>query len=246
MFNTNALSSENTYDAILIGAGIMSSTLAILLHELDPDLRLLIIERLASPGLESSNALNNAGTGHAANCELNYTPVQADGEILTTKAFEINKSFEQSLELWASLSEKGKLLPKKFLNKLPHISLVFGKKDISFLKKRFFELSSHSAFSEMEFTMDHAELKDWIPLVMEGRSEDELIGATRISRGTDIDFGVLTRSYLEQIEGKQSVEINYSTNLENLQQDSQGDWYLDLKSPSKNRIVKSSFVFLGE
>ncbi len=245
MFNTNSSHSENTYDAILIGAGIMSSTLAILLHELDPGLRLLIIERLSSPGLESSNALNNAGTGHAANCELNYTPIQADGNIFTTKAFEINKSFEQSLELWASLSAKGKLLPKQFLNKLPHISLVFGEKDISFLKKRFFELSSHSAFSEMEFTMDHSELKDWIPLVMDGRSKDELIGATRIKRGTDIDFGVLTHAYLDHIEGKESVEINYSTNVENLQQDSHGDWYLDLKSSSKNRIVKSSFVFLG-
>ena len=110
MFNTSASNSENTYDAILVGAGIMSSTLAVLLHELEPDLKLLIVERLSSPGLESSSAMNNAGTGHAANCELNYTPIQDDGAIRTTKAFEINKSFEQSLEFWASLAEKGKLM----------------------------------------------------------------------------------------------------------------------------------------
>jgi len=246
LFNTSASESENTYDAILVGAGIMSSTLAVLLHELEPDLRLLVVERLSSAGLESSCAKNNAGTGHAANCELNYTPMLEDGSLSTIKAFEINKSFEQSLEFWASLTEKGKLLPKNFLNKLPHISLVFGDKDISFLEKRFSELSSHEAFAQMEFTKDHGELKDWIPLIMDGRKQSEKIAATRIKRGTDIDFGNLTRSYINQIEGAKSIEINYSTNVETLQQDSEGDWYLSLEGGAKkNRIVRSKFVFLG-
>ncbi len=237
--------SENTYDAVLVGAGIMSSTLAVLMHELEPDLRLLVVERLSSAGLESSCAKNNAGTGHAANCELNYTPIEEDGSLSTTKAFEINKSFEQSLEFWASLAEKGKLIPKKFLNKLPHISLVFGDEDIGLLKKRFSKLSSYSAFAQMEFTKDHGELKDWIPLIMDGREQSEKIAATRIKRGTDIDFGTLTRSYINQIEGEESIEINYSTNVENLQQDSDGVWYLALEGAKKNRIVRSNFVFLG-
>ncbi|WP_269612335.1 malate:quinone oxidoreductase [Prochlorococcus marinus] len=246
MFNTSASDSENTYDAILVGAGIMSSTLAVLLHELEPDLRLLVVERLSSAGLESSCAKNNAGTGHAANCELNYTPIQEDGSLSTTKAFEINKSFEQSLEFWASLAEKGKLIPKTFLNKLPHISLVFGDKDIFLLKKRFSELSSHGAFAEMEFTKDHGELKDWIPLIMDGRKQSEEIAATRIQRGTDIDFGNLTRSYINHIQEAKSIEINFSTNVENLQQDSEGDWYVSLEGGAKkHRIVRSKFVFLG-
>ena len=224
----------------------MSSTLAVLLHELEPDLRLLVVERLSSAGLESSCAKNNAGTGHAANCELNYTPIQEDGSLRTTKAFEINKSFEQSLEFWASLVEKGKLIPKTFLNKLPHISLVFGDKDISFLKKRFSELSSHPAFAEMEFTNDYGELKDWIPLIMEGREPSEKIAATRIKRGTDIDFGNLTRSYINHIQDEKSIEINFSTNVENLQKDSEGDWYLSLEGGvNQYRIVRSKFVFLG-
>ena len=245
MFTKSTLDSENTYDAILVGAGIMSSTLAVLLHELEPDLRLLVVERLSSAGLESSCAKNNAGTGHAANCELNYTPIQDDGSICTTKAFEINKSFEQSLEFWASLVEKGKLIPETFLNKLPHISFVFGDKDISLLKKRFSELGSHAAFSQMEFTKDHDELKDWIPLIMDGRQKSEKIAATRIKRGTDIDFGNLTRSYINQIESKKSIEINYSTNVENLQKDNEDYWYLSLEGEKKNRIVRSKFVFLG-
>ena len=223
----------------------MSSTLAVLLHELDPDLRLLVVERLSSGGLESSSAKNNAGTGHAANCELNYTPFLEDGSISTSKAFEINKSFEQSLEFWASMAEEGKLIPKTFLNKLPHISLVFGDKDISLLKKRFSELSPHAAFAQMEFSKDHGELKDWLPLIMEGRKKNEKIAATRIRRGTDIDFGCLTRTYINQIERAKSVEISYSTNVQELQQDNQGDWYLSLMGEAKNRIVRSKFVFLG-
>ncbi len=245
MVNTIASDSESTYDAILVGAGIMSSTLAVLLHELEPDLRLLVVERLSSAGLESSCAMNNAGTGHAANCELNYTPFQEDGSIITTKAFEINKSFEQSLELWASLAKKGKLIPKTFLNQLPHISLVFGDKDISLLEKRFSDLSSHPAFAEMEFSKDHVELRDWVPLIMDGRKQSEKIAATRIKRGTDIDFGNLTRSYINQIETSESIEIIYSTNVKNLQQDLEGDWYLSLEGVKTNRIVKSKFVFLG-
>ena len=233
MFNNTNSNSENTYDGILVGAGIMSSTLAVLLHELEPDLRLLIVERLSSPGLESSSANNNAGTGHAANCELNYTPIQDDGSLSINKAFEINKSFEQSLEFWASLAEKGKLTPKTFLNQLPHISLVFGDEDISLLKKRFSELSSHVAFAQMEFTQDHGELKEWIPLIMDGRKKSEKIGATRIKRGTDIDFGNLTRSYINQIESKKSIEINYSTNVENLQKDNEDYWYLSLEGEKK-------------
>jgi len=245
LFSNIAADLENTYDAILVGAGIMSSTLAVLLHELDPGLRLLIVERLSSPGLESSNAKNNAGTGHAANCELNYTPALQGGGVSTSKAFEINKSFEQSLEFWASLAKEGKLMPQTFLNKLPHISLVFGEKDISLLKKRFSELSAHAAFGQMEFTMDHVELKDWIPLVMEGREQSEKIAATRIKRGTDIDFGNLTRSYINQIEKKESIEINFSTNVENLEKDNDGVWYLSLRGTPKNRVVRSKFVFLG-
>lgn len=116
----------NSYDVVLVGAGIMSATLATLLHELDPDLRMLLVERLEGPAQESSAAVNNAGTGHAANCELNYTPLQADGTVATTKALAINAAFETSLQFWASLAEQGQLNPGSFLHQVPHLSAVWG------------------------------------------------------------------------------------------------------------------------
>ena len=171
----------NRYDVVLVGAGIMSATLATLLQELDPTLRLLLVERLEGAAMESSAAGNNAGTGHAANCELNYTPVQADGSIATAKALAINASFELSLELWASLVEQGRLDPGDFLHQVPHLSAVWGEDDIAFLRQRHRQLSALPAFAAMEWSEDPGELATWMPLVMAGRQGREPVAATRLS-----------------------------------------------------------------
>ena len=236
---------DNYYDGVLVGAGIMSSTLAVLLHELDPELRLLIVERLDSPGLESTAAVNNAGTGHAANCELNYTPIQADGSISTRKALEINTAFERSLELWASLTAKNKLVPKHFLHLLPHISLVWGDSDVSFLRQRHKQLTAFPAFSEMQWSMDLAELKEWMPLVLERRKPGQVLAATRIKRGTDVDFGALTCAYLKSLENEGSLEQNFGVEVVDIRRDEQKDWRLKLKGKVSSRSVQTPFVFLG-
>ena len=188
------------YDAVLVGAGIMGATLAALLHELDPAMRLLMLERLDGPALESSAAANNAGTGHAANCELNYTPQQADGSVATAKALAINAAFERSLEFWATLRERGALDTPAFLNSVPHISFVWGQGDVAFLQQRHQQLSALPAFAGMEWSTDRSELAEWMPLVMQGRGASEPVAATRISRGTDVDFGSLTRLYLQDLQ----------------------------------------------
>ncbi len=240
-----SLLSESSYDAVLVGAGIMSSTLAVLLNELDPEMSLLVVEKLEGPGLESSFALNNAGTGHAANCELNYTPIGNDGSIKINKALDINGAFEQSLELWASLASMGKLSPKKFLNFLPHISFVSGSDDVEFLKKRFQKLRGHYAFKSMYWSTDRQEIENWMPLVMEGRSNKFPIAATKINRGTDVDFGLLTSQYLESLQKNGSLEIKFSTEVLNLQRTKNQSWELELKDNFNNFCVQSPFVFLG-
>ena len=223
----------------------MSSTLAVLLKELEPNIRVLIIERLDSPALESSAAVNNAGTGHAANCELNYTPIKPDGKINFGKALEINHAFEQSLEFWSSLTELGKITPKRFLNVVPHISLVWGQSDVTYLRDRFESLISFLAFSEMEWSTDFAELAEWMPLVMDGRPFGQPIAATRIKRGTDIDFGALTDAYLDTLRLSGAFELKLSTEVLNLQKDSEGFWQLALQDQFRTHDVASSFVFLG-
>lgn len=56
-----------------------------------------MIEHLRDVATESCDGWNNAGMGHAAYCELNYTPEMSDGSIDTRKAFFINTAFEESL-----------------------------------------------------------------------------------------------------------------------------------------------------
>ena len=240
----------NRYDVVLVGAGIMSATLATLLHELDPDLRLLMVERLEAAALESSAAVNNAGTGHAANCELNYTPLQADGSVATAKALAINASFETSLEFWASLAEQGRLDPPTFLRKVPHLSAVWGERDISFLRQRHRQLSGLPAFAEMEWSEDPGQLAAWIPLVMAGRQGREPVAATRIERGTDVDFGTLTRAYLAPLQASGALEVLHGTSVVDLTRArtatmNEGNWLVELRGPSGPRQVETPFVFLG-
>lgn len=239
------------YDAVLVGAGIMSATLASLLQALDPELRLLLVERLEAPALESSAAVNNAGTGHAANCELNYTPQQPDGTVATAKALAINASFETSLEFWASLAERGQLQPDTFLHRVPHCSLVWGDADVAFLRQRHRQLSALPAFAAMEWSTDRAEIAGWMPLVMAGRRQDQPIAATRIARGMDVDFGALTRALLAPLQASGALELLLGTTVTDLQRCSAArgggaaDWRLTLRGPSGDRQVQTPFVFLG-
>ncbi|HKO76593.1 MAG TPA: malate:quinone oxidoreductase, partial [Flavobacterium sp.] len=166
-------------DVVLIGAGIMSATLGLILKELQPDLKIDIYERLDVAAAESSDAWNNAGTGHSAFCELNYTPESADGTINPNKAISIAEQFEVSRQFWSYLVKDGKLTsPEDFIKSIPHISFVWGDKNVEFLKNRFKALQSNPLFAEMIFSTDFSELQKWMPLVMEGRNSDEKVAAT--------------------------------------------------------------------
>ncbi len=245
MVFTDSLGSESKFDAVLIGAGIMSSTLAALLHELEPEMRILVIERLDAPALESSAAINNSGTGHAANCEFNYTPCSVDGSINIQKALEINHCFEQSLEFWASLTERDMLSPSSFLHVLPHISFVKCEEDIEFLRERYRCLHSEAPFQDMEWSEDNEELKEWIPLIIDGRHCNDKVAATRMKRGTDIDFGALTSSYLNRLIRDGALEMRLSTEVVDIHKSNNNSWQLSLVNEKRTYSVQSPFLFLG-
>jgi malate dehydrogenase (quinone) len=164
-------------DVVIIGAGIMSATLAVVLKELDPKLKIEIHEVLGSAAQESSNAWNNAGTGHAALCELGYTAEKPDGSIDISEALEVNTQFDLSRQFWAYLVKKGAIKdPQSFIHPVPHVSFVRGPKNRIFLKKRFEALTSHPLFYGMEYSDDKNQIEQWIPLVMEGRDPSEVVG----------------------------------------------------------------------
>ncbi|RYD58533.1 MAG: malate:quinone oxidoreductase, partial [Verrucomicrobiaceae bacterium] len=187
-------------DVVLIGGGIMSATLGVLLHELDPSLKIQIVEALAEVAKESSNPWNNAGTGHAALCELNYTKENADGSVEISKALEINEAFEVSKQFWAYLVSRGILpQPGEFITSVPHMSFVLGKENQAYLKRRHETMAGHHFFDEMEYSEDHATIRKWAPLLLDGRKPSEPLAATRAAGGTDVNFGALTQALVDHL-----------------------------------------------
>ncbi|MEK4466122.1 malate:quinone oxidoreductase [Paenibacillus sp. FSL H8-0315] len=233
-------------DVILIGAGIMSATLGTLLKELVPEWKIKVFEKLEKAGEESSNEWNNAGTGHAALCELNYTVEKPDGSIDISKAIQINEQFQLSMQFWSYLVNR-KLIhtPQDFIMPLPHMSLVQGEKDIAFLKKRFEALSNNPLFQGMEFSADSKKLMEWIPLIIQNRPANESIAATKIDSGTDVNFGALTRILFEHLKSK-NVDLHYKHSVNSMKRNSAGLWDLKIRNASGNiEQHTAKFVFIG-
>jgi len=234
-------------DVVLVGAGIMSATLAVLLKELDPSLTLEVVELMDSGAAESSNPWNNAGTGHAGLCELNYTPRAADGSIDIKKAVHINTQFEVSKQFWSYMTKKGTFgSSKSFISPVPHLSFVQGEDGVSFLKARFEAMHKHHAFSAMEYTEDKAKLAEWMPLMMPGRPADEPIAATRVMKGTDVNFGALTNQLLKHLASTPDAQVKYCKRVTGLTRKGQG-WSVSIKdvNTGNTREVDAKFVFLG-
>jgi malate dehydrogenase (quinone) len=235
-------------DVVLVGAGIMSSTLAVFLKELEPTLKIEVFESLDGAGEESSDGWNNAGTGHAALCELNYTPERSDGSIDISKALDVNVEFDLSRQLWSYLVRKGAIADSQsFIHPVPHMSFVHGADNVTFLKKRYAALTAHHCYYGMEYTEDKAKLAEWVPLVMEGRDPKETVAATRMITGADVDYGSLTRTLVRYLQGLDGFQAHYSHHVTNIARAPDGRWRLDVKDAASgdSRSTSAKFVFLG-
>ena len=234
-------------DVVLVGAGIMSATLAAILKELQPELKIELFEKLGSAAQESSNAWNNAGTGHAALCELNYTPPRSDGSIDISKALTVNTEFDVSRQFWSYLVTKGAIKdPQAFIHPVPHFSFVRGADNVAFLKKRFEALSAHHCYHGMEYTADKKQIDEWIPLVMEGRDPSEVVAATRMVTGTDVDYGALTNVLLDSLSDREGFAVHYNSRVQDLRREG-NLWNLEVRDEQsgQHRAVQAKFVFLG-
>lgn len=227
----------------------MSATLATLLHELEPEARIEVIERLDATASESSFAWNNAGTGHAGLCELNYTPQTADGLINLDKAISTNTMFEESKQLWSYLVEHGGLGdPSRFLYPVPHMSFARGEQDVQFLRARYEAMRNHPCFEAMQYTENPAVIAQWAPLLMKNRESDEKLAATWVEAGTDVDFGSLTRQLLERFTTQTNGQVRVRTGqtISDLERNSDGTWTVKIDvNGGKRRVLRSRFVFLG-
>ena len=234
-------------DAVLIGAGIMSVTLASLLKRLDPSMEIVIYEVLDSEAQESSNAWNNAGTGHAALCELNYTPEDSSGKIDISKALTVNTEFDLSRQFWSYLVREGSIKnPQSFIHPVPHCSFVSGKQNVDFLKRRFAALTANPCYQGMEFTEDNSKLREWFPLVMEGRDPSETVAATRMRSGTDVDYGALTTDLLGSLRKMEGSSIHFMHRVQDLRRTGPL-WTVRVRDEMTGETteVETKFVFIG-
>ena len=239
-------------DILLVGGGIMSASLGVLLRHLDPHLNITMVEMLPDVALESSAALNNAGTGHAGYCELNYTPQAADGSINIKRALEINAAYEVSLQFWTYLVESGALpSAHTFINKTPHLSFVWGAKNVAFLKQRHAQLSQHHLFASMQYSEDVSQLKAWMPLIMAEIKTSQPIAATCVDQGSDVDFGALTQHMVAYLKSQPNFSLLNSTEVKNLSKvkdrTKDNTWHVKLldKNTKHTQTVRAKFVFIG-
>jgi malate dehydrogenase (quinone) len=242
------MSGSDSPDVVLIGAGIMSATLGSLLKELEPSLKVVMLETLDDCGQESSQGWNNAGTGHAANCELNYTPQRPDGSVDISKALQVNTEFDVSRQLWAHLVENGAIPePRAFIHPCPHMSFVAGRPNVEFLRQRHREMSAHHCFHGMEFSEDLAEIGEWAPLIAEGRKPAENVAATRIISGADVDYGALTHLLVAQLSKQPGFEVQYKSEVTDLTRTADGRWRVSIVDAvtREQRSLSARFVFVG-
>ncbi len=239
---------DETVDVVLIGGGIMSATLGTLLAELQPDWKIAVYERLHDVALESSNAWNNAGTGHAALCELNYMPAGKDGSVDAAKAISINEQFQLSRQLWSTLVDEGVLdAPTTFINSTPHMTFVRGEKDVAYLKKRYEALKKEPLFAGIEYSEDSRVINQWAPLLMQKRRKtDEPFAATRVPAGTDVDFGALTRQLFTHLQAK-GADVVTNREVRKLKRLKDGTWDIHWRNSLGRTPGKTNarFVFVG-
>jgi len=234
-------------DVLLVGAGIMSATLCALLRLLEPNWSMTLVERLDGAAAESSDPWNNAGTGHSALCELNYTPARPDGSIDIAKAVNVNEQFQVSRQFWTYAVENG-VLPdvRSFLNPIPHVSFVTGADNVQYLRKRYEALVGNPLFGTMEFIDDAGEFARRLPLMAEGRDLREPVGLNWTQDGTDVDFGALSRQLLG-FGAQQGMDTLFGHDVTNLSQNSDSTWTVKVvnRRTGRKRTFNAKFVFVG-
>lgn len=223
----------------------MSATLGTLINQLEPTWSIGLFENLDQAGLESSSPWNNAGTGHSALCELNYTAAKADGSVDPAKAIGINEQFQISRQFYAWAVENKRVAGNGFINALPHMSFVIGEDHSKYLQTRYDALKPNVLFDELEITNDLDTINEWTPLVAKGRDQSQKVAASRVVSGTDVDFGRLTADLTNSL-GAAGASINFGHKVKNLKRDGAG-WELTVKDKASGAVktVKAKFVFVG-
>jgi malate dehydrogenase (quinone) len=234
-------------DVVLVGGGIMSATLASLLAVVAPSWTVTVFESGPAVAGESSDAWNNAGTGHSALCELNYTPAGPDGRVDPTKAVTINEQFQVSRQFWSHLVRQGMTgSPKEFITPVPHVSFVTGEAGRAYMRNRYEALARQPLFAGLEYAETQDRFAEWVPLMMAGRDPEQVVAGTRSVAGTDVNFGALTRLLFKDGE-RRGLDVHCNQRVQHLERETDGRWRVTVRDTvtGDRRTVRARFVFVG-
>jgi len=225
----------------------MSATLGAIIKQLQPDWSIQIFETLSDVAQESSNPWNNAGTGHAALCELNYTKEQPDGTFDISSAVTVNEQFQLSRQFWSHLVDSGLIPdPQSFINPVPHMSFVWGEENVDYLRRRYEALKDHPLFAGLEFSDDPKVIRSWAPVLLPGRKKAQKIAATRMQGGTDVDFGALTRNLVTYLTDN-GATLRTEHKVVGLTKERSGLWRIRARHTVGHTpaTYRAKFVFVG-
>ena len=245
-FAAMPVAADEPVDVVLIGGGIMMRTLGTYLQELEPDWDIHLYERLGVAE-ESSDAWNNAGSGHSAFMEMNYTPGDGD-HVEIERAVNVTEQFEISRQFWAHQVDQGILSdPKAFINSVPHHALVWGEDDVAFLRERYARMTENPLYEGMEYSEDRQEIAEWMPLVMAGRDENTPVAATRMQMGTEVNYGAQTRQMVEGLGDSDNFTLSLNSEVRGLERNDDGTWHVTIRNLENGdeTTIDSRFVFIG-
>ncbi|CAM3286554.1 malate dehydrogenase (quinone) [Paracoccus nototheniae] len=244
----SALPAEGRVDVAIIGGGIMGATLGAMLGQLQPGFRMAMFERLDAPALESSGVWHNAGTGHSALCEPNYTPIR-DGRMVIDNAVRINEQFQVTRQFLASMVRLGEMgAPRSFLNSVPHMGFGIGAENVDFQRQRHEALTANPLFAGMEYSADAGRIAEWAPLLTEGREAAQPIAATWHPLGTDANWGEVTRQLVASYIAKDANRLHLNTEVEDIARNADGSWRITFRATNGDtaaRAIDATHVFNG-
>jgi malate dehydrogenase (quinone) len=125
------------------------------------------------------------------------------------------------------------------------MSYARGDQGRDYIRKRYETMVQNPLFADMEYSDSQAQHAEWLPLMFENRGPGQVNGVSRVERGTDVDFGSLTRQLLSHVEDR-GVQIRTAHTVTDLERSADG-WKVKVHDDRAGQSfeVNAKFVFIG-
>ena len=130
---------------------------------------------------------------------------------------------------------------------MPHHSWVYGEDNVSYLEKRYQAMKEHFMFDSIEFTKEISQMEKWFPLLTRNRDKDEVMAASRIERGTEVNYGALTEQLFKILEEEYDTPVYCNKEVLDVDPDGNLDWSVKVKDKHTSHVqhLEGRHIFIG-